>query len=213
MNLVAALFGLGCVARGLGERELQPDPVAMFTDWFAFAKKARLHQPHAFCISTATPEGVPSSRMVLLKGHDERGFVFFTNYESRKGGELAANGHAAMLFFWSELHRQVRIEGTIARVSREESERYFHSRPRGSQLGAWASHQSRPLASREELMQREKEFERQYAGQPVPLPPYWGGFRITPTRFEFWQGRAYRLHDRLIYTRAGTGWVTQRLSP
>jgi pyridoxamine 5'-phosphate oxidase len=142
-----------------------------------------------------------------------RGFVFFTNYESRKGGELAANGHAAMLFFWSELHRQVRIEGTIARVSRVESERYFHSRPRGSQLGAWASHQSRPLASREELMQREKEFERQYAGQPVPLPPYWGGFRITPTRFEFWQGRAYRLHDRLIYTRAGTGWVTQRLSP
>lgn len=213
MNLVAALFGLGCVARGVREADLDPDPVSMFRRWFAFAKRARLHQPHAFSIATATPDGKPSSRMVLLKGFDEQGFVFYTNYESRKGEELAANGHAALLFFWSELHRQVRIEGSIAKVSREESERYFHSRPRGSQLGAWASHQSRPLASREELMRREKEFEQQYAGLPVPLPPYWGGFRITPARFEFWQGRAYRLHDRFVYARAPAGWMVQRLSP
>jgi pyridoxamine 5'-phosphate oxidase len=213
MNLIAALFGLGCVARGVRESDLQADPVEMFRRWFAFAKKARLHQPHAFSIATATPDGAPSSRMVLLKGFDERGFVFYTNYESRKSGELAVNQKAALLFFWSELHRQVRIEGTISKVSREESERYFHSRPRGSQLGAWASHQSRPLASREELMQREKEFEAKYTGQEVPLPPYWGGFRITPTRFEFWQGRTYRLHDRFIYTRAVAGWQTQRLSP
>lgn len=213
MNLVAALFGLACVARGVREADLQPDPVEMFRRWFAFARTARLHQPHAFSIATATPDGVPSSRMVLLKGFDERGFVFYTNYESRKGGELAANQKAAMLFFWSELHRQVRIEGTIARVTREESERYFHSRPRGSQLGAWASHQSRPLASRDELMRREKEFEDQYAGKEVPLPPYWGGFRLVPRTFEFWQGRAYRLHDRFVYTRMERSWPIQRLSP
>ena len=213
MNLMAALVGLGCVARGVRESDLQADPIAMFRAWFTLAKRARMHQPNAFCLSTATPDGAPSSRMVLLKGFDARGFVFYTNYESRKGGELGSNGRAALLFFWSELHRQVRIEGAIAKVSQEESERYFHSRPRGSQLGAWASHQSQPLASREELMQREKDFERQYAGQEVPLPPYWGGFRITPTRFEFWQGRAFRLHDRFIYARSGDGWTTQRLSP
>jgi pyridoxamine 5'-phosphate oxidase len=213
MNLVAALFGLGCVVRGVRESDLQADPVEMFRRWFALARRARLHQPNALSVSTATPSGVPSSRMVLLKGFDERGFVFFTNYESRKGGELAANGRAALLFFWSELHRQVRLEGAIARVSREESERYFHSRPRGSQLGAWASHQSRPLASRAELIKREKEFEQKFAGQEVPLPPYWGGYRVIPSRFEFWQGRAYRLHDRFTYERTDDGWTTQRLSP
>lgn len=213
MNLLAGLVGLGCVARGVREADLQADPVEMFRRWFALAKRARLHQPNAFCVSTATLAGAPSSRMVLLKGFDARGFVFYTNYESRKGGEIAANGRAAMLFFWSELHRQVRIEGVLARVSREESEAYFHSRPRGSQLGAWASHQSRPLASREELMRREKDFEKQYAGQVIPLPPYWGGFRLAPETFEFWQGKAYRLHDRFVYTRSGAAWTTQRLSP
>ena len=213
MNLMAALVGLGCVARGVRESDLQADPIAMFRAWFTLAKRARMHQPNAFCVSTATSDGAPSSRMVLLKGFDAQGFVFYTNYESRKGGELLSNGRAAMLFFWSELHRQVRIEGSIAKVSQQESERYFHSRARGSQLGAWASHQSQPLASRAELMRREKDFERQYAGHVVPLPPYWGGFRITPIRFEFWQGRAFRLHDRFIYERGGTGWTTQRLSP
>jgi len=213
MNLVAALFGLASVARGLRDSDLDSDPMALFQRWFAFARRARIHQPHAMCLATATPAGYPSSRMVLLKGVDARGFVFFTNYESRKGGELEANRNAALLFFWSELHRQVRIEGAVMRVSREESERYFHSRPRGSQLGAWASHQSRPLASRGELMRREKEFERTYSGQPVPLPPYWGGYRVEPETIEFWQGRPYRLHDRFRYTRAGDGWTVSRLSP
>ncbi len=213
MNVYAALFGLGCVARGIKEADLHPDPVEMFRRWFVLAKRARLHQPHAFSIATATPDGAPSSRMVLLKDFDQRGFVFYTNYESRKGEELTANRRVALLFFWSELHRQVRIEGSVAKVTPEESERYFHSRPRGSQLGAWASHQSRPLASRAELMQREKEFEQRYAGQPVPLPPYWGGCRITPERFEFWQGQAFRLHDRFVYTKSADAWTIARLSP
>ncbi len=213
MNLFAGLCGLGCVARGLREDELDRDPCAMFQRWFAFAKRARLHQPNAMCLATAAEDAAPSSRMVLLKGVDARGFVFYTNYESRKGAELAANGRAALLFFWSELHRQVRIEGVVERVSHEESERYFHTRPRGSQLGAWASHQSRPLTSREDLMARERQMEKQYEGQVVPLPPYWGGFRVVPQRYEFWQGRAYRLHDRFVYEPASPGWRIQRLSP
>lgn len=213
MNLWAAAHGLAAVARGLREEDAEADPVAQFAAWFSYAKRARMHQPNAFCLATATPEGRPSSRMLLLKGFDAAGFVFYTNYESRKGGELARNPRAAMLFFWSELHRQVRIEGALAKITPEESARYFHSRPRGSQLGAWASHQSRPLATREELMAREKEFEKTYAGQVVPLPPYWGGFRLAPESFEFWQGRPYRLHDRLVYAKDGTGWRVSRLSP
>ena len=198
---------------GLAEKDLARDPFRQFEKWFAEAQAAKVPEPNAMVLASCTADGRPSTRTVLLKALDGRGFVFYTNYESRKGGEIAANGRAAMLFFWSELHRQVRIEGRLAKVSHEESEAYFHSRPRGSQLGAWASHQSRPLASREELMWREKDFERQYAGQVIPLPPYWGGFRLTPASFEFWQGKAYRLHDRFVYTRSGGAWTTQRLSP
>lgn len=212
MNVYAWLWGICGVLRGLREGDVAPDPIEQFQRWFAFAKRARIHQPNAFSLATCD-EGRPASRMLLLKGVDARGFVFFTNYESRKGRELEKNPRAAMLFFWSELHRQVRIEGTLQRVSREESEAYFHTRPRGSQLGAWASMQSRPLDSRETLLRREKEFEAKFAGQVVPLPPYWGGFRLTPERMEFWQGRRYRLHDRLVYTRDGDRWTIQRLYP
>lgn len=212
MNIWAWLWGVPGVLRGLHETDVQSDPIAQFRRWFAYARRARIHQPHAFALATCDGDR-PAARMLLLKGVDERGFVFFTNYESRKGRELEKNPRAAMLFFWSELHRQVRIEGPLARVSREESEAYFHTRPRGSQLGAWASLQSRPLDSRATLIRREREFEKQYAGQPVPLPPYWGGFRLVPDRMEFWQGRRYRLHDRLVYTREGDRWTVTRLYP
>jgi len=212
MNLWAWLYGLRGVARGLSEAQAAPDPIEQFARWFAAAKRARIYQPNAFSLSTCA-EGRPSSRMLLLKGFDARGFVFFTNYESRKGRELAQNPVGAMLFFWSELHRQVRIEGALEKVSVEESTRYFHSRLRGSQLGAWASKQSSPLDRRETLMARERELEARYLGQEVPLPPFWGGFRLAPQRIEFWQGRPYRLHDRLVYERIGTGWERHRLYP
>lgn len=199
--------------RGLHEEQLALHPVDQFSRWFATAKKAGMYQANAFALATATPDGRPASRMLLLKGFDRSGFVFYTNYESRKGEELAANPRGAMLFFWSELHRQIRIEGTLERTSLAESTAYFHSRPRGSQIGAWASHQSRRLASRQELVERDKQFEQKFAGQDVPLPPYWGGLRLVPDRFEFWQGRTYRLHDRLVYERFGDDWKIERLSP
>ncbi len=212
MNGWAFCLGLPGVLRGLSEADLAPDPITQFARWFALAKRARIHQPNALSLATCAG-GRPSSRMVLLKGFDARGFVFYTNYESRKGRELEANPAGAMLFFWSELHRQIRIEGSLSRVAPGESAAYFHSRPRGSQIGAWASRQSEPLAARAGLEQREREFAAQYAGREVPLPPYWGGYRLAPVRFEFWQGRAHRLHDRLVYEREGDGWRIARLSP
>jgi len=213
MNVVAWCCGLACVLRGLREEQLALHPVEQFSRWFTFAKRARLYEANAFSLATATPDGRPASRMLLLKGYDLRGLVFYTNYESRKGEEVAANPRASMLFFWPELHRQVRIEGTLERTTLAESTAYFHSRPRGSQIGAWASHQSRPLASRSELIQQDRHFARQFGGQEIPLPPYWGGLRLLPDRFEFWQGRTYRLHDRLVYTRFGDDWKITRLAP
>jgi pyridoxamine 5'-phosphate oxidase len=213
MNVVAFLCGLPGVLRGLREADLDPDPVRQFDRWFTLARRARMHQANALSLSTSTADGRPSSRMVLLKGFDARGFVFYTNYESRKGGELAANPRGAMLFFWSELHRQIRIEGTLERVSREESERYFHSRAHASQVGAWASAQSRVLPDREALEKQFRAFDEKYKGRTVALPPTWGGFRLTPERMEFWQGRAHRLHDRLVYVRQGGAWKIERLAP
>ncbi len=200
--------------RGLHESELAEDPFSQFQRWFDAAVEAELPEPNAMTLATATPDGRPSARMVLLKQVDERGFVFFSNYESRKGGELAQNPRAALVFFWVQLERQVRVEGAVERVSAEESDAYFHSRPRGSQLGSAASHQSQVISGREVLERRVAELEAQYGEGEIPRPDFWGGFRVIPEVVEFWQGRANRLHDRLRYRKDDNGqWVVERLSP
>ena len=199
-------------ARPLDEGDLDRDPFRQFEAWFADAA-TRVRVPEAMAIATATNAGEPSLRMVLLKGFDEHGFVFFTGYESRKGRELAANPHAALLFYWDPLGRQVRVEGSVAKVARDESERYFHSRPRGAQIAALGSRQSTVIGGRAELDTRYAELERELDGREVPLPPQWGGLRLVPTAFEFWQHRENRLHDRLGYRREGDRWLIERLSP
>lgn len=192
------------------------DPIARFQEWFAEAQRvdrARLPEPTAFTLATVDAAGQPSARILLLKGVDARGFVFYTNYESRKARELSASGRAALCFWWPPLERQVRVEGTVARVTPEESDAYFASRPRGSQVGAWASLQSRTLAAPEELDRRVAEFEREFAGREVPRPPHWGGWRLTPARIEFWTNQPSRLHVRELYVRDGNGWRVERLYP
>ncbi len=214
LSTIRALLTLGRgVTRGLPDLTPADDPIAFFRRWFEEAKAAGIYLPESMAVATATPSGAPAARMMLLKGVDQRGFVFFTNYESRKGAELAANPRAALVFHWAVLERQVRVEGTVEKLSPAESEAYFRSRPRGSRLGAWASRQSAPLASRAELDRRFREFEAQFAGREIPLPPFWGGFRLEPLVIEFWQGRLNRLHDRLRYTRQGGGWLVERLYP
>jgi pyridoxamine 5'-phosphate oxidase len=199
---------------GLTESEVDSDPVRQFEQWLETAIAARLSEANAMTLATATPDGLPSARTVLLKAFDERGFVFYTNYESQKGQELAANPRAALLFYWAALERQVRIAGAVTRVAREESLRYFHSRPAGSQLGALASPQSRPVPDRAALEARLHTLEQRYPAGDIPLPDYWGGYRVTPAMFEFWQGRPNRLHDRLRYTRTPAGaWAITRLAP
>jgi pyridoxamine 5'-phosphate oxidase len=189
------------------------DPLLLFREWFDEAARAGVSVPEAMTLATATTAGAPSARMVLLKGADENGFVFYTGYDSRKGGELAQNPRAALVFYWQPVGKQVRVEGPVERVSEAESAAYFETRPRGSQLAAWASQQSRPLASREELERRYAELEREYEGRDVPLPPHWGGYRLRPEAIEFWEHHENRLHDRLRYTRAREGWQTERLAP
>jgi pyridoxamine 5'-phosphate oxidase len=196
---------------GLRRSDLRPDPFEQFGVWFDEALAADLHEPTAMTLATATPEGAPSARTVLLKGFDERGFVFYTNYEGRKAAELEANPRCALLFYWGELQRQVRIEGRAARVSGAESDAYFASRPRGSRLGAWASEQSREVEGRDALERRLGELEERYEDD-VPRPPFWGGYRVEPHLFEFWQGRENRLHDRLVYRREAE-WTVVRLQP
>jgi pyridoxamine 5'-phosphate oxidase len=199
---------------GLSESDVDPDPIVQFQRWFAQARQAVSKEPNAMTLATATAEGQPSARIVLLKGVDANGFTFYSNYESQKGRELLENPHAALVFYWAELERQVRIQGTVEKVSREESEAYFHSRPRGSQLGALASRQSRVIAGRQALEERLAQLEQNLGGAAVPLPEDWGGFRLRPESIEFWQGRPNRLHDRLRYLKDGDGnWRVERLSP
>ena len=189
------------------------DPFALFDEWFREAERAGVEVPEAMALATADPDGAPSARMVLLKGVDDEGFLFYTGYDSRKARELERNPRAALVFYWRPLGKQVRVEGQVERVAETESAAYFATRPRGSQLAAWASHQSRPLESRDALERRYAELEREYEGRDVPLPPHWGGFRLRPERIEFWQHRDNRLHDRLCYARAREGWTAETLSP
>lgn len=199
----------------LSEEDVQPDPFRQFDRWWAEALRADIEEVNAMALSTASPDGFPSARIVLLKGYDDNGFVWYTNYESRKGKELALNPKACLLFFWKELERQVRIEGICAPVSSAESDIYFNSRPEGSRIGAWASPQSRPISSRGVLDQQLTEVSERFSQSPIYRPPHWGGFRLVPSSMEFWQGRISRLHDRIVYQRqqTGDGWKLTRLAP
>lgn len=197
----------------LDEANTDKDPFQQFAAWFADVHATGAPEPNAMTVASSTPDGYPSARVVLLKGFDERGFVFYTNYQSRKGRELEDNPRAALVFFWPTLERQVRVTGTVRHVSRDETDRYFRSRPRGSQLGAWASRQSTVVEGRAEVENRLTTLDAAY-GEDVPTPPHWGGYRVVPDTFEFWQGRPNRLHDRLQYIREiDRGWRIERLSP
>jgi pyridoxamine 5'-phosphate oxidase len=193
--------------------DLDPDPLRQFQVWFEEARDAGIEVPESMALATAGADGRPSVRMVLLKGVDELGFSFHTNYESRKGDELAANPHAALLFYWQPLGRQIRVEGLVERLPAEASDAYFRSRPLGSRLAAWASPQSRPLADRDELERLNAAAAARFAGDDVPRPPYWGGFRLVPAAYEFWQHAENRLHDRIRYERDGDVWNVELLAP
>ncbi len=198
----------------LRRQNLAADPLQQFLRWYHEAEQAGLRYPNAMAVATASADGRPSVRMVLLRQVDERGFVFYTNLESRKGREIAENPRAALLFYWEPLERQVRVEGSVELVSAEEADDYFASRPYGSQISAWASRQSQPIASREELERRHEEYAHRFPEGAVPRPPYWSGYRVVPDAYEFWQGRPDRLHDRFRYERrADGGWVIVRLQP
>lgn len=200
--------------QGLQESEVDRDPIIQFERWFNQALEAQLREPNAMTLATVTTEGRPAARVVLLKGFDHRGFVFYTNYTSRKGQELARTPFAALVFWWADLERQVRIEGAVEKVAAQESDAYFHSRPRGSRLGAWASDQSQVVADRAALEERLRTLEEKYRDQEIPRPPHWGGYRLIPSVIEFWQGRPNRLHDRLRYVRQEDNhWLIERLAP
>jgi len=205
-------MGRGVVS-GLPEASADRNPIELFGEWFEAAGKAGILLPETIVVASASAEGRPSARCMLLKGFDQRGFYFYTNYESRKAGELDVNPHVALVLHWAVLQRQVRIEGKVSRVSEQESTAYFQTRARGSRIGAWASKQSRPLDQRGTLESRVREFDGKYPGEEIPLPPFWGGYLVDPDRIEFWQGRSDRLHDRLCFVRSQAGWSAQRLYP
>lgn len=198
---------------GLTEQNMRPNPIEQFDEWFQDALQANVHEPNAMHLATVSAAGTPKGRIVLLKGLDENGFAFYTNYESQKGNDLSVNSAASLTFFWPELERQVRIEGLAHKLSAAESDAYFQSRPRNSRLGAWVSAQSRPIADRSLLEKHEAELEKQFENQEIGRPPHWGGFRVVPNRIEFWQGRPSRLHDRVLYTLEGSRWQLSRLQP
>ena len=200
-------------AHGLRRADLHPNPIRQFALWFTAAIESGIDEVNAMTLATVSRENRPSARVVLLKGYSQEGFVFYTNYESEKGQQLERNPHAALVLYWKELERQVRIEGLTKKISREESTRYFHSRPSGSQLGAWVSNQSAVIDSRRILEARLGEIEARFAGREIPLPPNWGGYVVQPDTMEFWQGRPNRLHDRFRYTRSADGWKIERLAP
>lgn len=198
---------------GFSEQDAHTSPFIQFRLWFEEAKAAQILEPNAMTLATMGANATPEARIVLLKDMDERGFVFYTNYESAKAQAMAANPRVSLLFFWGELERQVRITGSIEKVSREESDAYFQLRPRESRIGAWVSKQSSVIESRAALEQRFAELTREFEGKDIPLPPFWGGYRVQPETIEFWQGRVGRLHDRLLYEHKGATWVISRLSP
>jgi pyridoxamine 5'-phosphate oxidase len=199
--------------KSLSEQEVDQNPFAQFSVWWNEAVQSDIVEVNAMTLSTVTSTGKPSSRIVLLKGYDEEGFVFFTNYSSDKGRQLMQNHFAALLFFWKELERQVRIEGVVSKVSEEESDAYFNSRPVGSRLGAWASPQSQKIRDREVLNNELMKFTEQFDQENIPRPAHWGGYRVKPTRIEFWQGRSNRLHDRILYEQDNDNWQISRLAP
>ena len=201
------------VALGLPDLAVRDDPIALFGEWYRAGEESGMLLPETMTLATSTREGRPAARAVLLKKWSDQGFVFFTNYGSRKARELDDNPYAALLFYWPNLQRQVRIEGTVERISEEESQAYFRTRARGSRIGAWASFQSDVLEDRATLTAREREIQERFAGKDVPLPPFWGGYRVVPEAIEFWQGRINRLHDRIVCRKTENGWRTERLWP
>ena len=199
--------------KSLSEEDTAANAIEQFSRWWSEARNSHLHEVNAMTLSTASKDGIPASRIVLLKGFDSRGFVFFTNYESAKGHELAANPRASLLFFWKELERQVRIDGTVEKVSAFESDIYFKSRPTGSKLGAWASPQSTVIANRAVIEGNYTKYESQFGNNEIPRPPHWGGYIVKPAHMEFWQGRSSRMHDRIVYHLQDGNWIRERLAP